>query len=51
MRYDIFELHPEMTARQKAWRIGLLLVIVVLFARGGILGLLDRVSALWKKRP
>ena len=31
--------------------IGLLLVIVVLFARGGILGLLDRVSALWKKRP
>jgi branched-chain amino acid transport system permease protein len=31
--------------------IGLLLVIVVLFARGGVLGLLDRVSVLWKKRP
>ena len=32
MRYDIFELHPEMTARQKAWRIGLLLVIIMVVA-------------------
>ena len=32
MRYDIFELHPEMTTRQKAWRIGLLLVIIMVVA-------------------
>src|SRR4029079_11620061 len=30
--------------------IGALLIIVVLFARGGILGLVDQCLALWKRR-
>jgi hypothetical protein len=29
--------------------IGVLLVAVVLFARGGILGLVDRGAALWRR--
>jgi branched-chain amino acid transport system permease protein len=31
--------------------VGLVLVLVVLFARGGLLGLLDAVSARWRRAP
>lgn len=32
MRYDIFELRPEMTPGEKAWRIGLLVLIIAVLA-------------------